>query len=143
MRTFVAILAATSAHALETVSADNKGVAVNSEHVIRSAYMQFIAEYGKSYATQEHMEDRFQAFKTNYLKIEGHNAFQSLRIGCSFDDMGTSRVAIFFFVIMRGKTTVPCMIFSHRNDKHSVTRQAVNRHTESAARNFGPHAAII
>ena len=63
--------------------------------------------------------------------------FHSASIGCNFGEIGTSLVAIFFFVIILGNTTVSCMMFSQRSDRHSEIRQAVKRQTESAARNFG------
>ena len=71
------------------------------------------------------------------LKTEGHKDFHSASIGNNFGEIGTSLVAIFFFVIILGNTTVSCMMFSQRSDRHSEIRQAVKRQTESAARNFG------
>ena len=67
----------------------------------------------------------------------------SASVGCNFGEIGTSLVAIFFFVIARGNTTVSCMMFSHRSDRHSEMRHAVKRQTESAVCNFGWHTAMI
>ena len=76
-------------------------------------------------------------FSKSRLNTVGHKAFHSAMIDTNLGLIGTSRVAIFFFVIIRGNTTVSCMMFSHRNIKHSDIRHAVNLHIESAARNFG------
>ena len=45
-----------------------------SEHEIKTAYFSFVAKYGKSYATLDHMQERYDAFKVNYLNIQAHNA---------------------------------------------------------------------
>lgn len=45
------------------------------EHEIKTAYFSFMSKFGKSYATLDHMEERYSVFKDNYLKIESHNNF--------------------------------------------------------------------
>ena len=37
---------------------------------VKSEYLKFVAEYGKSYASKEHMDERFGIFKDNYDKIQ-------------------------------------------------------------------------
>ena len=39
------------------------------ESEIRSEYFKFVAEYGKQYASKEHMDERFTIFKENHTKI--------------------------------------------------------------------------
>lgn len=41
--------------------------------MIKDAYFKFVALYGKSYATMDQMQDRYDAFRDNYIKIESHN----------------------------------------------------------------------
>ena len=38
-----------------------------------SLYLRFVAEFGKQYASKEHMDERYEIFKDNYAKIESHN----------------------------------------------------------------------
>ena len=45
----------------------------SSEHEIMSHYLRFIAEFGKKYASKEHMDERFDIFKDNYEKVIMHN----------------------------------------------------------------------
>ena len=44
-----------------------------AEKKLKNEYLRFVAEYGKQYATKEHMDERFAIFKKNYAKIEEHN----------------------------------------------------------------------
>ena len=46
-----------------------------SEEQIKRAYFSFISKYGKSYATIDHMQERYDAFKENYEMIEKHNSY--------------------------------------------------------------------
>ena len=45
----------------------------SGEEKIRLEYFKFVATYGKSYASMEHMDERYEAFKQNYVKIFEHN----------------------------------------------------------------------
>ena len=63
--TFFAALIATMATALETKSTD--------EGTIKDAYFKFVAMFGKSYGSIDHMQERYDIFKDNFLKIESHN----------------------------------------------------------------------
>ena len=45
----------------------------SSEHEIMSHYLRFIAEFGKQYASKEHMDERFDIFRDNYEKVIMHN----------------------------------------------------------------------
>ena len=44
-------------------------MAVDSEVEIRMAYMNFVAIFGKSYASKNQLEDRYKVFKQNYLQV--------------------------------------------------------------------------
>ena len=44
-----------------------------AEMKMKNEYFKFVAEYGKQYASKEHMDERFAIFKENYAKIELHN----------------------------------------------------------------------
>ena len=44
------------------------------EEQIRLEYFKFVATYGKSYASMEHMDERYEAFKHNFGKISDHNS---------------------------------------------------------------------
>lgn len=39
------------------------------ESETRIAYMNFIAQHGKSYASLGHMENRYEVFKANYIDV--------------------------------------------------------------------------
>ena len=56
---------------------------------MKTAFFSFIAKFGKSYGTLDHMQDRYDAFKVNYLKIEAHNALDApFKLGVNeFTDM--------------------------------------------------------
>ena len=38
-----------------------------------SAFAQFIGQYGRSYATKDEHESRFEAFRVNYRDVQEHN----------------------------------------------------------------------
>lgn len=46
------------------------------EAEIMRAYVQFIAEYGRSYATKEHASEKYEVFKRNYQTIKVYNKEQ-------------------------------------------------------------------
>jgi len=37
-------------------------------------YFNFISQHGKSYASKDHFDHRFEIFKDNLQKIDSHNA---------------------------------------------------------------------
>ena len=43
------------------------------EQHIKQEYLKFVATYGKSYVSMDHMDERYGVFKQNYLKIARHN----------------------------------------------------------------------
>jgi len=43
------------------------------ETAIRLAHLNFVARYGKSFASREHMESRYDVFKTNYKEVHETN----------------------------------------------------------------------
>lgn len=47
---------------------------VPTEQQVTRAYFSFVAQYGKSYATLDHMQERYDAFKLNFINIEAHNS---------------------------------------------------------------------
>ena len=55
---------ATAGHELKSGSIGEK----------QAAFAQFIAEYGRSYASKNAIEERFDIFSQNYDKIKAHNA---------------------------------------------------------------------
>jgi hypothetical protein len=42
------------------------------------AYINFIAEYGKQYASKEHANKKYEVFKENYEAIKEHNKHEKL-----------------------------------------------------------------
>ena len=40
----------------------------------RVAYLDFISEFGRSYATVAQFNHRFETFEQNYLRIKDHNS---------------------------------------------------------------------
>ena len=67
----LAIVAATS-----NAQGNNEPTLINTEpsdHEIMSHYLRFIAEFGKQYASKEHMDERYDIFKDNYEKVIAHN----------------------------------------------------------------------
>lgn len=44
------------------------------ETAVKDAYFKFVALYGKSYASIDHMSERYDVFRDNYIKIETHNS---------------------------------------------------------------------
>ena len=45
----------------------------SAEQEVMRAYIQFIAEYGRSYTSKEHANERYEVFKRNYETIKVHN----------------------------------------------------------------------
>jgi C1A family cysteine protease len=46
----------------------------NSNIEIEQAFIQYIAKYGKSYASKDEIPERFQIFSENYKLVQAHNA---------------------------------------------------------------------
>ena len=42
------------------------------------AYLNFIAEYGRTYASKKHAEDKYEVFKKNYEQIKEHNRHEKV-----------------------------------------------------------------
>jgi len=49
-----------------------------SDPEVMNAYIQFISEYGRSYASKQHATDKFKVFKRNYETIKEHNKHESV-----------------------------------------------------------------
>ena len=45
-----------------------------SNHEVMNLYLRFVAEFGKQYASKEHMDERYEIFKDNYEKVLNHNS---------------------------------------------------------------------
>lgn len=45
---------------------------------VMKAYVQFISEYGRSYASKKHASQKYETFKRNYLHIKDHNKHESV-----------------------------------------------------------------
>ena len=43
------------------------------DHKVMNLYLKFVAEFGKQYASKDHMDERFEIFRENYEKMEAHN----------------------------------------------------------------------
>ena len=95
-------------------------VSVAVEEEIRLEYFKFVAKYGKSYASVQQMDEKYDAFKQNFEKIEAHNSFVDedgtpapFRMGINqFSDMTEAE-----FVAERLMTgAVP-----HRDDRKRLT----------------------
>ena len=51
-----------------------------NESDIEKAFIDFIAKYGRSYASKTELPARYEAFKQNYLTIQNHNSKGSKHI---------------------------------------------------------------
>ena len=68
---------------------------VDTNHDLQSkqaAFAQFIAEYGRSYASKETAEQRFKIFSQNYDKIMTHNADPSKTYEMGLNDFADMTV---------------------------------------------------
>ena len=82
-RTILTLILATSVASEETVNGpelygvEEPAVVEAPEatdlNKVKNEYFKFVAEYGKQYASKEHMDERFAIFKDNYYKIQNHN----------------------------------------------------------------------
>lgn len=48
------------------------------EQEVMRAYINFIAEYGRQYATRDHANERYSVFKKNYEQIRAHNKHEQV-----------------------------------------------------------------
>ena len=45
----------------------------SEDQEITHAFIQFMAKHGRSYASKEHTNQKYSAFKDTYLKVQAHN----------------------------------------------------------------------
>jgi len=63
-------------------------LASDSEQAIQQAFIDFLARYGRSYASKSEAGTRYQAFRENYLAIQKHEARIGYTLGVNqFSDM--------------------------------------------------------
>ena len=75
-RTIIAVLfALTSANAEEISEPQliSTSSGFDMDHKVMNLYLKFVAEFGKQYASKDHMDERFEIFRENYEKMEAHN----------------------------------------------------------------------
>lgn len=63
-------------------------LASDSEQAIQQAFIDFLARYGRSYASKSEAGTRYQAFRENYLAIQKHEGRTGYTLGVNqFSDM--------------------------------------------------------
>lgn len=46
----------------------------SDERYLQLEYLNFVSKYSKTYASLQHLDERYNVFKENYLKIASHNS---------------------------------------------------------------------
>lgn len=104
------------------------------------AYVQFIAEYGRSYATKDHANERYAVFKKNYELIKVHNKHEQAMpydMGVNqFADMSAEEFA------QMNRIEVPRMLVERTAGTKVSTSSDSHVHVHSEDHFHGKHAHV-